>query len=185
MKSYQKQFREKRIEQVDAAEQIMVHDRFEYRYQLTKKLVDEIFRTLRKSQKTLQDVEREVLVAPLLSTNDTIFSALMAVWENTAFLSDMILRLPDVLRGQYDGHAVRLGLIRWAVDLCMHSPVYDDSQKPLLELVMQETSLAEKIDPNYVNPFTAAQKKQEAQKPTRAPKTTSKKRGPKLSRSDL
>ena len=83
-----------------------------------------------------------------------MLEALLRVWENMAFFGDLILRLPDQVHTLVDNHDVRLGLIRWGVNLCLESQVYEDVHRKQLQLVLQETKLAEDLDPHYINPFS-------------------------------
>eukprot|EP00043_Microstomoeca_roanoka_P004567 m.50485 g.50485 ORF g.50485 m.50485 type:complete len:321 (-) comp12550_c1_seq2:99-1061(-) len=155
IESYRKHFAIKRAEQVKAAELIFEKPQYDKRFNLVRPLLDELFKTLRTAQRTLQDVDLKAL-RPIPANEPAILQALLHVWENIAFFGDLILRLPDQVHTLFDGHAVRTELIRWGVDLCLSSPVYEDVHKEQLQLVLQETKLATELDPNYVNPFSEA-----------------------------
>lgn len=116
---------------------------------------DELFRVLKKAQHTLLRVEPELLDGRLPLQDEAALDALVRLWENTAFFGDLILRLPDIVHSQYDGHAVRTDLLRYALDLSLQSPVFaeDSPHRAQLLLVMQETGMAETPDPAYTNPF--------------------------------
>lgn len=114
-----------------------------------------MFRTLRSSQRTLDSVDIQSL-RPVPVEEPDVLDALLRVWENMAFFGDLILRLPDQVHTLLDGHTVRLGLVRWGIELCMSSPIYEEIHREQLELVLQETGLAEQQDPNYINPFSEA-----------------------------
>ncbi|EGD76778.1 hypothetical protein PTSG_08129 [Salpingoeca rosetta] len=155
VQSYRRHFAIKRTEQVKAADSIFEKPQYERRFDLVKPLLDELFRTLRASQRALEDVDVAAL-RPVPVDQPEVLDALLKVWENMAFFGDLILRMPDQVHTLIDNHNVRLGLVRWGVDLCLESPVYEDTHRQQLRLVLQETGLAEEKDPSYINPFSEA-----------------------------
>jgi hypothetical protein len=62
-------------------------------------LADTSFRTLRRAQKNLTSVEVSQLPAVPIS-NRTVLVSLIHVWESTALLGDLVLRLPDIMHLQ-------------------------------------------------------------------------------------
>lgn len=176
LQSYIARFKVKRAQQWSTTEEILGKSEYEHRYKLSKALTDEMFRTLRKAQRVLEAVDLSKL-PPIPLNNDTILNALVATWENTAFLSDLVLRLPDMLHQQVDNHEVRLSVVRWAVTTCLASPVFaDESFSTPLRLVQQELGLAEP-DPNYVNPYRGVDDARPAPTTTRRTRLP---RGPRL-----
>lgn len=165
LSSYMTTFRRKRVEQLAATESIMEKSDYELRYKLTKALVDEMFKTLRKAQKFLLTANVSFSAPPF--KNETVLSPLVTTWENSAFLSDLILRLPNMLHLQVDGHAVRLEVVKWAFETCLASPVFIDTahRTPIL-LAQQELALVP-ADPDYTNPYRGA----DDPRPTKAPAT--------------
>lgn len=163
LKSYRAHFSIKRAEQVKAAEAIFSKPKYELRYDLTKALLDELFKTMRKAQKELEKVDLAALPPVPLKEKQTLDN-LLKIWENTAFFGDLVLRLPDIVHLQFDTQEVRKSLMKWALELCLASPIYDDVHKRQLELVLQETGLAAEKDPTYTNPFREAHMEEERKK---------------------
>jgi hypothetical protein len=166
IEKYKQYFTFKRKEQTNAAEQILAKTEYAYRYELTRKLVDEIFKTLRKAQRHLEavvDLRRSDALQEDIVLNVTTFDAAVSVWENTAFLGDLLLRLPNMVHQMIDGHLVRTQLVVWAVEASKASGVFVSPHHLQLDLILQELRLAAEIDPLYVNPFSEDElKKKEA-----------------------
>eukprot|EP00035_Acanthoeca_spectabilis_P035612 m.35561 g.35561 ORF g.35561 m.35561 type:complete len:262 (+) comp7453_c0_seq1:173-958(+) len=161
LKLYQEAFREKRVVQVATAESIVDKGDYVKQYALVKVLVDPTFRTLRQAQKNLTGVDLASL-PPIPNKNRTILESALNVWEGTALLGDLILRLPDILHRMIDNHALRKEVLNWAVRLCAVSPMYEPTHRTQLELVLQEMGLADVPDPTYSNPFSEASRRKRA-----------------------
>lgn len=71
--------------------------RYSDRYKMTKLLLDEVFSTLRAAQRNISDVDLAAL-PPFPLHNQSILHDLTVVWEKTALLGDLTLRLPDLVR---------------------------------------------------------------------------------------
>jgi hypothetical protein len=124
-------------------------------------VVDPIFRLLRQAQKNLTGVDLDAL-PPIPNKNRTLLVSLVNVWEGTAMLGDLILRLPDILHRMVDGHALRLEVLGWAARVCASSKMYEPTHRKQLELVLQEMSLADVPDTAYSNPFSEVARRQRA-----------------------
>jgi hypothetical protein len=156
LESYMQRFRQKRAQQLAGTEKILEKSDFELRYRLAQALVDEMFRSLRKAQRVLLSTTNLSAHYPFPTKNETVQSALVTTWEHTSFLSDMILRLPEILHQQIDDHAVRREVIAWALTTCQGSPVYSSEGLQLpLRLAQQELNLVPR-DPDYINPYAGA-----------------------------
>lgn len=142
LKIYQEYFREKRIEQIAVAESFVAKADYSRQYNLAKVLMDQVFRQLRQSQKNLTDVVLSELPA-IPAQNMSILDSLVNVWENTALLGDVILRLPDISHRMIDNHKLRREVLSWAVRLCQDSPVYLEEHRKQLDLVLQEMEMAD------------------------------------------
>eukprot|EP00048_Salpingoeca_helianthica_P019188 m.244525 g.244525 ORF g.244525 m.244525 type:complete len:264 (+) comp31490_c0_seq1:129-920(+) len=153
--SYMVRFRQKRAQQLEGTEKILEKSDYELRYKLTQALVDEMFRSLRKAQRVLEQTNMSAY--PIFpTTNETVLSALVTTWEHTSFLSDLILRLPEILHQQIDDHAVRTQVIAWALTTCLSSPVYASEGLQLpLKLAQQELNLIPR-DEDFINPYASA-----------------------------
>jgi hypothetical protein len=139
--------------QAGAAETIFAKPRYRERYEMTKLIVDQIYLTLRQSQRNLTNVDIDTLLA-FTGKNETLMHALTKTWENTALLGDLVLRLPDVVHQMVDGHEVRMQVADWGIGVCERSVVFEGVHGQQLKLVRQELGLIGEPDPNYQNPFS-------------------------------
>lgn len=175
--TYIARFKQKRAQQLATTEEILAKSEYEHRYKLSKALVDEMFKTLRRAQKVIQPLNLSLYPAVPMK-NESLLGALIATWENTAFLSDLILRLPDMLHLQIDGHAVRTEVVAWALATCLLSPVFSDaSLHTPLQLAQQELGLVPP-DPAYTNPYRNVDDHAPAELAPARPRIS---RGPRLS----
>ena len=69
------------------------------------------------------------------------------VWEKTALLGDLTLRLPDLVHAQCDNHNVRMSVAEWAITLCETAPPFEGVHGTQLGLVRQELHIAAEVDP--------------------------------------
>jgi hypothetical protein len=53
-----------------------------------------------------------------------------------------------------DKHPVRRQVMGWAMGVCERSPLFSGVQGKQLQLVRQEMSMADVMDPSYSNPFS-------------------------------
>ena len=93
------------------------------------------------------------VVAALAALVVQVLNSLLNIWENTAYLSDLALRLPDIVHRMVDGHETRISLLDWSIALCLSSPVFDGPHSKAMTLLRQELRIGE-YDPNYTNPFS-------------------------------
>ena len=194
--AYTKLFETLRKEQTGYAEKIFSKARYSDRYKMTKVLLDECFSMLRGAQRNISEIDLGTLPSfPLY--NQSILHDLTVVWEKTALLGDLTLRLPDMVHQQVDNHKVRMEVAEWAISVCEVAPLFAESvHGTQLGFVRQELSIATEVDPNYANPFSDASLKEQKAEHDRVQKRKRKvadklekkeTRGPKLSilRSEL
>jgi hypothetical protein len=175
--TYIARLRTKRVQQMAIAEELLQKGEYERRYELTKVLLDEMFKTIRKAQRTLEKVDMAAHPA-IPMDNATLLNAVLTVWENTAFLTDLVLRLPDIVHLQVDRHPVRPAVAKWALETCLKSPVYaDDVLAKPLRLALQELDLVPR-DPSYINPYRGLDTAIQPPPPRQRPRLP---RGPRLS----
>jgi len=160
MGAYGKLFATLRKEQTGYAEKIFSKAKYSDRYKMTKLLLDEVFSTLRAAQRNISDVDLAAL-PPFPLHNQSILHDLTVVWEKTALLGDLTLRLPDLVHAQTDNHNVRMQVAEWAIGVCEPSPMYEGVHGTQLGLVRQELRIADEVDPSYINPFSDANLKKQ------------------------
>jgi hypothetical protein len=53
-------------------------------------------------------------------------------------------------------------VLEWGIRLCLESPVWDDTQRRQLDIVLQEMGMEER-PPGYVNPFSEAARRKRSE----------------------
>lgn len=153
LEQYQEMFNIKRREQMNVAENIFAKPDYSDRYKMTRRIVDGIFQSLEHAKKNLSDVDLDSL-PPVPARNSTALEAVITLYENTAFLGDLALRLPDIVHEFVDTKSDRLETAKFALNFCSKSAIFEGTQETHIKLTLQELGLAEEPDPNYVNPFS-------------------------------
>lgn len=120
-------------------------------------------------------------------TDETTRDALANILENTAFMGDILLRMPDIsqpiLRSSGDWPV----LYAWSLAFANQTQLLDSSTNKLIDLVSQELNLTAR-HPDYLNPYrkeNEVKTKGEQPKENVVPKKKKKRldipRGPRLS----
>ena len=193
LETYRGLFNAKRAEQVGTAETIFAYSAHSKRFKMTRLLVDEIFKVVMPARALL--MERDLSAMPAVPLQDkAALDSLLKVWENTALLGDLALRLPDIVHSLLDRDGHRMEAAEWCVAHCLEAEIYDEVHREQLRLVQQELGFAPRIDPDYRNPYSdaeiraqlaaAREKKREENRALDA-LLRRKQRGPKLRRFDL
>ncbi len=151
--TYRDHFVIKRGMQVEMTEDMLGKREYERRFALAKVALDAIFKVLRKAQRNITGVD-EARFGTLPADNKTLAESLILIWENTAFLGDILLRMPDISHQLIDSYPVRMEVARWAILVCLRSDVFVDVHRQQLLLMQQELKIAETPDPNYTNPYS-------------------------------
>lgn len=63
------------------------------------------------------------------------FPALSTILENTAFLGDIVLRLPDIAHELLDGNNDWKLLTHWAIDFTNDTRIFVDKDRQLVSMV--------------------------------------------------
>lgn len=180
---FRKMFALKRGEQLRAVKQLMTFDE-ERREKLLDSMLDKFFSVLSKSKVELEASGLGLGGIGVFPTNDDAKNALALVMENGCFLSDILLRFPDLLGGKLAGNRDWDTVYKWSVEFVSQSGLTDESTDQLMKLAKQESGMVEK-DPGYNNPYRHVKKKvkrfEDPPPPTKKPKKKIQK-GPKMSR---
>jgi len=67
--------------------------------------------------------------------------ALSSVLENTAFLGDIVLRLPDIAHELLDNNDDWKQLIQWAIDFTNDTHIFIGKDKQLISMVCYSTCM--------------------------------------------
>ncbi|XP_065058216.1 coiled-coil domain-containing protein 134-like [Rhopilema esculentum] len=188
---YYSGFQLKRAHQLIAVKQLQEIKDYSKQYKMVKILVEKILEVLASSK--LEITQSSYIPGGEFPTKEQELQALALVVENTAFLGDMLLRLPDITHKILKRNKEWQIIVNWSVGFCNETGLFDNANEKLLSLVAQELNLVPR-DPNYINPYKvetlikeAREKMEKTQKSKESRKKTKRKekKGPRLSRSDL
>ncbi len=184
---FRRLFAQKRLEQLAAVQQLLALDADKQ---------DTLVGTMMDKMKGVLQRSRMQLEASGFSGGDEDFpdnevtrTALAHVMENTCFLGDVLLRLPDAVHPRLSADGEWGALFRWCLSFVEGSGLTDESTDKLLGLVAQEAGLRER-DPNYRNPYRRQSDKQRQKRFEEPPPKKKKERkklqrGPRMTKSEL
>ncbi|CAD5119137.1 DgyrCDS7777 [Dimorphilus gyrociliatus] len=179
----------KRSAHHEAVKHIVGISKSEKQYEMIQIIFDKLFSVTKESQ--VQLMSSGFIPGDDIPQNFTVREFLSTVLENTAFLSEIVLRFPDICGRLLNQKNEWLVLTKWAVNFSNATGIYDKPELMLMDLVSQELRFVEPRE-NYINPFKEdtiklkeMQKKMEKDKKKKAREEKKKKRGPRLSKVDL
>lgn len=183
-----KLFKERRPEQLQAVKRFKTIGTYEKQYSMILLVSEKIITTIQESRAILESSGYIPGVSPFPS-DPQVRDALSNILENSALMSEIVLRFPDiselVLRENNNWNV----MLQWSIAFAHQvEHLLDQSTVVLYDLVGQELNHTER-DPNYVNPYRmgAAKTKgrgnfDEAVKGERKKKRKKIKKGPRLSK---
>lgn len=182
-----KLFKKRRSEQLQAVKRFKTIGKYEKQYSMILLVSEKIVNTIQASRAILESSGYIPGVSPF-PDDPRVRDALSNILENSALMSEIVLRFPDiserVLRENNNWNV----MLQWSIAFG-HQVEYllDQGTVVLYELVGQELNHTER-DPNYVNPYrmSAARTKgkgdfDEAVRGERKKKRKKVKKGPRLS----
>lgn len=186
---YRKLLKAKRSAHHEAVKHIIAIPKAEKQYEMIQIIFDKLFAVTKESQ--VQLMSSGYIPGDDLPENFTVREFLSTVLENTAFLSEIVLRFPDICSRLLNQKNEWLVLTKWAVNFSNATGIYDKPESMLMNLISQELRFVEPSE-NYVNPFREdtiklkeMQKKLEKEKKKKEREAKKKKRGPRLSKTEL
>lgn len=189
---YRRIFKQKRLEQMMAVENIIKMNDYEKQYRIINMIFEKLF-------KTVQDAKNEITTSGYIPGEEFPAEqkqkeAIGHIVENTALLGDVVLRLPDIAHKIFSKNKEWELLTLWSLSFTNSTTIYDEVDSKLLNLMAQELKLIPR-DPNYFNPFTDEAKRKRTKAGKEVPnsskhenKSHKKKknaRGPRLSHTEL
>ena len=184
---FKKLFAQKRIEQLAAVKNLM-HMEEEKKRVMVQNVVQKITEITLKARQRLEGhgLERGVDGDNFPEAED-VKTALALVFENTAFLGDVLLRFPDEVDALFAANPEWKANYAWCLNFVAESKLTDEGTDKLIHLVLQELRLVEREE-DFSNPYRVEKKKQKRfEEPPKPRKKEKKKlqRGPRMSRPEL
>ncbi|XP_046453275.1 coiled-coil domain-containing protein 134-like [Daphnia pulex] len=177
-------FQLKRSEQKDAVQRIAEVKSIEKQRKLLELVITKIMEVLTHSRIKLES--SGYLPESDFPQDESLRDALSSMIENTAFMGDLVLYLPDATKAFLKNNEWNT-IFKWSLSICQQSVFLSTATKKMLHLVAQELNLVER-ESNYFNPYAEANRK----KPDPLPENVEKKKvrkkiskGPSLSGSRL
>ncbi|KAK7076992.1 hypothetical protein SK128_016002 [Halocaridina rubra] len=178
IKIFQALFEKQRGEHKSAVQTIMSFDTSVKQYNMVKLIAEKVFEILEQSQIIL----REAGYVPGMDfpEDERVREALSQTLENTAFMGELLLHLPDVTHNILKSNKPWELLFTWGIFFTSESKFLDKNTSKFIYLVSQEMGVAEK-DPLYVNPYAKqnTQNSKYRSKGREADSTMNKKKKPK------
>ncbi|XP_068210101.1 coiled-coil domain-containing protein 134-like [Palaemon carinicauda] len=185
---FQSLFQKKRGEHKSAVTTILAFNNYVKQHNMVKLIAEKVFQVLEISQVTLR--ERGFVPGMEFPEDETVREALAQTLENTAFMGEVLLHLPDITHSILKNNKPWQLLFTWGIFFASQSKFLDKTTSHFIYLVSQEMGVTEK-DPHYVNPYSKensrvsgewSRKKDGDSKEKKKQRKTFKK-GPQLSRS--
>ncbi|XP_014277857.1 coiled-coil domain-containing protein 134 [Halyomorpha halys] len=118
---------------------------------MVEAIADRVFSVLNKSRHVLEKANF-VPGESSFPTDENTRDALSNILENTAFLGDIILRLPDFTQQVIVNNTEWNELFKWSLIFANKSQLLDSKTITLLNLVNQEMNYTDR-KPNFLNPY--------------------------------
>lgn len=192
VETFRRLFRQKRVEHLDAVRQLMAMDE-EKQKKLVETIIEQAALVMAKSRSRLEASgfawgtgTADGGEASLLPQDDHDKNAFSLVLENTCFISDVLLRFPDLSHRLLSSNKEWNLVYRWGLSVLAESGLTDESTDKLIDLAAQEIGAKER-SPDFVNPYRVIKPKQkrfEDPPPEKKKERKKLRRGPRLSRSE-
>ncbi|KAI9564286.1 hypothetical protein GHT06_008024 [Daphnia sinensis] len=177
---FERLFQLKRSEQKDAVQRILAIKSVEKQNKLLKLVITKIMEVLLQSRVNLES--SGYLPGSGFPITESLRDALSSMIENTAFMGDLVLYLPDATKAFLKDNEWNT-IFKWSLSLCQEAVFLSNNTKKMLHLVAQELNLIER-EPGYFNPYAAANQRKPVDLPEIPQKKKVKKKiskGPSLS----
>ncbi|KAF8358223.1 hypothetical protein PRIPAC_93218 [Pristionchus pacificus] len=156
-KIYVSMFEQKRRDHMSAVDSIVGIDEMKQR-PFIEEIVKNIKNILIESRETLDRV-RYSPVKGVLPETETVRDSLSKVFENTAFLSDIALRFPSIIRPRIKDVKMKTVLV-WSVETTKKADLIDETTQKVIHLMEQEMELVPKKE-GFINPYGNEKSKEE------------------------
>ncbi|CAH3016698.1 unnamed protein product [Porites evermanni] len=185
---YRAVFKEKRAQQVVAAESILKLADYSKQYKMVEIVLEKLFKVLQDAR--VKVTESGYIPGQAFPTEQAQLDALANVLENTALFGDILLRLPGITHEVKQTVRLYFKVLKALGAICQLK-VYERSI--FSNMMAQELRLVPR-DPNYINPYRKKAKKEQKNKENSEQESISKKskkkkekkkRGPRLSHAEL
>jgi len=152
---FRRLFKLERAEQLAAVKALLKISKPEKKAKLVEAILEKVVSVIRKSQSVL-DAAGYIAGETSFPQNEKTRDALSNVLENTAFLGDIVLRMPDLTHGIMKNHSDWNNIFRWSLTFTNKTQLVDNKTSVLIKLVSQEMNFTQR-HVNFTNPFRKLQ----------------------------
>ncbi|XP_063983012.1 coiled-coil domain-containing protein 134-like [Diachasmimorpha longicaudata] len=156
---FKKLFITKRRQHHSAIKNLKKLDSYERKYEMISIIMKNVIEIIETQRSTLEAIKEGLKENRTLSyVPHEMRDALTSVLENTAFLGDIVLQVPDIM------HRILKKNLNWEIQ--MHWSLnfvnetrflIDEATGGMLDLAFQELNITQR-SPNYSNPYASAKK---------------------------
>lgn len=150
LKLYRRLLRQKRISHLEAIKAIVELGSYEKQFKMIDLILTKLFSVMADNRIKL--MENGFVAGDAFPSLENVRDAFSIVTENTAFMGEITLRLPDMTHALLNKNKEWQLLVRWAVGFCNDTNVFERKDSELLHLMAQELGIIE-MSPDYINPF--------------------------------
>lgn len=186
VKIFQSLFQQKRAEHKAAVETVLNFKDYIKQQKMVNIIAEKAFEVLEQNQVVLR--EAGYIPGMDFPEEEKVRDAFSQTLENTAFMGEVLLHLPDITHDLLRDHKPWQLLFTWGVFFATQSKFLDKNTASFIYLVSQELGIAEK-DPHYTNPYSKQTRHKvrrnaaaASSASTKEKKKKSFKKGPQLSR---
>lgn len=192
VKMYRRLFKQKRAAHLEAVGKMLQVGVYEKQFKMVKLILTKLFAVMSDARVKL--MEAGYTPGNPFPVEEHVREVLSIVLENTVFLGEIALRLPDVVHALLRNSSEWQMAVHWSIHFSNDTKILVGSELELLNLMAQELEVVEK-SPEFINPYREdtklealideeaenllKEKLKEAKKKERNEKR--KKRGPRLS----
>lgn len=169
VKMFQGLFQQRRAEHKAAVETILSFEN-EKQHKMVNIIATKAFEVLEQSQVRLR--EAGYIPGMDFPEDENVRDALSQTLENTAFLGEILLHLPDLTHQLLRQNKPWQLLLTWGLFFATQSKFLDKNTNSFIYLVSQELGVAER-DPHFSNPYSRRHNKHPAGASPRASQSSS------------
>ncbi|KAG7166251.1 Coiled-coil domain-containing protein 134-like [Homarus americanus] len=183
----QRLFQQRRADHKEAVQTILNFRDYVKQQKMVTIIAGKSFEVLEQNQVILR--EAGYIPGMDFPTDEEVRDALSQTLENTAFMGEVLLHLPDITHALLRDNKPWQLLFTWGIFFATQSKLLDKNSDKFMYLVSQELGIAEK-DPAYTNPYSRSSQQGKGGSPpgtnqassNKGKKVKKFKKGPQLSR---
>ncbi|XP_015118046.1 coiled-coil domain-containing protein 134 [Diachasma alloeum] len=185
---FKKLFIAKRRQHLSAVKNLRNLDSYERKYEMISIIMKNVIEIVEAKKNSLEGIKEGLKENRTLSyVPHELRDALSSVLENTAFLGDIALQLPDITHRILKKNTNWKNHMHWSLNFVNETRfLIDEATGDMLDLALQELNITQRL-PSYSNPYASANQRDSGDKNLKRKRKEKKKRksGPQMVHIDL